>query len=147
MSLLYADPSAIVRAYFADEPDHPELRAMLLEGPEPVVVSEIGRVELASAVMSAARSGRLPAWRRLLDRIDADCGIHGPISLLALRSDVIMPVTHRLVIDHRLRTLDAMHLAVAIEECPALASDNVVVFVTRDELQAEAARELGLAVR
>jgi hypothetical protein len=66
--------------------------------------------------------------------------------LLRLRSDVIVPLAHRLVLDHRLRTLDALHLAVAIEECPVLAHGDDVSFVTRDEEQATAARALGFHV-
>ncbi len=147
MSLLYADPSALVRAYFADEPDHASLRSLLLEGAEPVVTSELARVELASAVRAASRAGRLRKWRGLLARIDADCGEEGPLTLLALRPAVVLEPAYRLVLEHRLRTLDAVHLAVALAECPALADGEEVVFVTRDEEQAAAAAAVGLAVR
>lgn len=57
MSLLYADTSALVRAYFANEPEHKELSARLLEGDEAVVSSEITRLEFASAVSAAERGG------------------------------------------------------------------------------------------
>jgi len=147
VSLLYADTSALLRAYFADEPDHALLRAALLEGDEPVVTSELTRVELASAIRGAAAAGRLPRWRELLDRIDADCGEDGPIDLLALRPHVVLPTAHRLVLDQRLRTLDAIHLAVAVEECPELADGEGVAFVTRDSDQRIAATEVGLTVR
>jgi len=46
-----------------------------------------------------------------------------------------------------LRTLDAIHLAVCTEECPDLAGDDEIIFVTRDSGQARAARALGLTVR
>lgn len=147
MSLLYADTSALLRAYFADEPEHAELRAMLLEGEEPVVTTELTRVELASAVRAAASAGRFRRWRALLARIDADCGEDGPIALLRLRPEAILPAAYRLVLEHRLRTLDALHLAVALEECPALAGGEDVVFVTRDGQQAAAAEAVGLPVR
>ena len=147
MSLLYADTSAIVRAYFADEPDHQDLRGLLLEGPEPVVTSEVSRVELAGAVRGASRAGRLRRWRGLLARIDADCAEEGPITLLALRPGVVLPAAYRLVLEHSLHTLDAVHLAVALEECPALAQDEEIVFVTRDEGQAGAATALGFTLR
>jgi uncharacterized protein len=148
VSLLYADTSALLGAYFADEPDHALLRATLLEGDEPVVTSELTRAEIASAVRGAAAAGRLPRWRALLDRIDADCAEDGPIALLALRPRVVLPTAHRLVLDHRLRTLDAIHLAVAVEECPELAGDGEdVAFVTRDRDQGIAATALGLTVR
>ena len=139
---------SLLRAYFADEPDHALLRATLLEGDEPVVTSELTRVEVASAVRGAATAGRLPRWRELLDRIDADCGEDGPVALLAVRPLVVLPTAHRLVLEHRLRTLDAIHLAVAVEECPELAGDGEgVTFVTRDSDQGTAATALGLTVR
>jgi predicted nucleic acid-binding protein len=147
VSLLYADTSALLRAYFADEPEHSEFRAMLLEGEEPVVTAELARVEIASAVRAAARAGRLRRWRGLLARIDADCQEDGPIALLRLRPEAVLPVAYRLVLERRLRTLDAVHLAVALEEGPALAGAEELVLVTRDEDQAVAAEALGLPVR
>lgn len=147
MSLLYADASALIRAYFADEPEHAELRAMLLEGDEPVVTSEVSRVELASAVRAAAGGGRITRWRGLLARIDADCQQDGPVALLRLRPQVILPTAYRLVLERRLRTLDAIHVAVAVEECPPLAGGDDVVFVTRDDSQGAAATALGFARR
>lgn len=146
MSLLYADTSALVRAYFADEPGHAVLRVRLLEGREPVVTSAIARVELASAVRAAASGRRLGRWRDVLARIDADLAEGGRIDPIELRPDVILPAAYRLVVDYRLRTLDAIHLAVCAEECPALAGDDDIVFVTRDRPQADAARALGFAV-
>jgi uncharacterized protein len=145
MSLLYADTSALLRAYFVDEPDHETLRAQLLEGEDPVITSEITRVEIASAIRAAARAGRLHQWQDLLARIDADAGEEGPLTLIALRSSVVLPTAHRLVLQHRLRTLDALHLAVALEEAPALADEEGVIFVTRDADQATAAAAVGLS--
>jgi uncharacterized protein len=147
VTLLYADTSALIRAYFLDEPDHAALRSLLLEGDDPVVASEITRVEIASAIRAAATAGRFPRWRQLLARVDSDCGEAGPIALLAFRSHVVLPTAYQLVLDHRLRTLDAVHLAVAIEECPALAGEGEVAFVTRDRDQAAAAEAVGFSVR
>lgn len=147
MSLVYADTSALLRAYFADEPDHAGLRAMLLEGGEPVVTSELARMELASAVRAAATAGRLRRWRGVLARFDADCQDDGPIALLRLRPEVVLPTAYELVLKHRVRTLDALHLAAAVEECPALAPGEAVVFVTRDANQAATAVALGLVGR
>jgi predicted nucleic acid-binding protein len=147
VTLLYADTSAILRAYFADESDHDALRAGLLEGTDPVVTSEVARVELASAVRSAAAAGRLKRWRGVLARMDADCGPNGPITLLALRSDPILTRSRSLVLEHRVRTLDAIYLAVALVECPSLSGEGGTAFVTRDEDQAAAASRLGFEVR
>lgn len=137
----------LLRAYFADEPEHDELRSMLLEGEEPVVTSEVSRVEMASAIRAAARGGRLRRWRTVLARIDVDCQQDGPIALLRLRPEVVFPAAYVLVLERRLRTLDAIHLAVAAEECPSLAGDDDIVFVTRDHDQAAAAATLGFERR
>jgi len=146
VTLLYADSSALARAYLADEADHALLRELLLGGSELVVTSEVGRLELATAVRAAHRAGRLPRWQDLLGRIDVDCGEEGPLTLLALRPDVVLRAAYQLVLEHRLRTLDAIHLAVALEECPPLADGDDIVFVTRDTDQAAAASAAGLAV-
>ena len=145
MSLIYADTSALVRAYFPDEPDHADMRTLLLEGNEPVVTSEIARLELASAARAASSGGRLSRWSELLARIDLDLAEGGPIGPIGLRPDLILPAAYRLVVEHRLRTLDAIHLAVCVEECPAFAGDDTIIFVTRDREQAAAARARGLA--
>jgi hypothetical protein len=142
---LYADTSALVRAYFADEPDHGLLRGMLLEGLEPVVTSELARVEFASAVAAAVRAGRLSEARVVLGRFDADCGDDGPLTLLRLEPEAVLTLGYELAGDHRLRTLDAIHLAVALTDAVDLAAGEKVTVVTRDENQATAARATGLA--
>lgn len=146
MRLLYADSSAIIRAYFADEADHDQLRALLLEGAEAVMTSELARVELAGAVRSAHRAHRLRRPGSLLARIDADCGPDGPIALLCLEPSKVLPLAYRLVGEHPLRTLDAIHVAVAFEEAGVLAHDQEMAFVTRDQNQARAARAIGLTI-
>jgi predicted nucleic acid-binding protein len=146
MTLLYADTSALVCAYLEDEKDHARLRDRLLEGSDPVVTSELARLELASAIRAAARARRLRRSPGLLARIDADHGENGPIALLRLRAAAVLPVAYNLLLEHRLRTLDAIHLAVALEECPVLAGDDDVVFVTRDERQAVAAAAVGFSL-
>jgi predicted nucleic acid-binding protein len=133
-----------VRAYFADEPEHDELRSRLLEGEEAVVSSELTRVEFASAIAVAARGERLRDPRLFLDRFDADCGDDGPIALLRLDPEQVLPFAYRLVTEHDLRTLDAVHLAVAATSATVLATGESVVLVTRDERQAAAATAMGL---
>jgi predicted nucleic acid-binding protein len=147
MSLLYADSSALLRAYFADEDEHLELRSLLLEAHEQVVTSEITRLELASAVRSAYSAGRVARSRDLLGRIEGDLADDGPISPIELRADVILPAAYRFILEHRLRLLDAIHLAVCVEDCPGISGGDEVVFVTRESDQAKAARALGLEVR
>ena len=147
MSLLYADSSALLRAYFADEDEHIELRSLLLGEREPVVTSEITRLELASAVRSAYSAGRVARSSDLLGRIEGDLAEDGAISPIDLRADAVIPTAYRFVLEHRLRPLDAIHLAVFAEDCPALAGDDEIIFVTRDVDQAKAARALGFTVR
>ena len=144
MTVLYADTSAIVRAYFVDEPDHKQLRELLLDGTDAVVSSELARVEMASAIAAAARTLRLKQPHVILDRFDADCGDDGPLALLRLDPDVTLPLAYRMVSEHRLRTLDAIHLAVALVDAAELAGGDSVCVVTRDNDQAAAARALGL---
>lgn len=146
MTLLYADTSAVVRAYFVDEAEHAELRKLLIGGPDPVVTSELTRVEFASAVSSASRALRVAEPRAVLDRFDLDCGEDGAFTLLRLDSQVVLPLARKLVSEQRLRTLDAIHLAVALTDATALAAGEPVMFVTRDNQQAAAAKALGLLV-
>ena len=146
MSLLYADSSALVGAYLPDEREHALLRALLLEGRESVVTSMLARLEVASALIAAARAGRLSGPRAMLDRFDASCE-EGVITLIQFDSERILPRALDVIFDHRLRTLDAVHLAVLLEDVLKLAGGEDVVLVTRDAVQAAAARALGLDVR
>ncbi len=145
MALIYADTSAIVRAYFADERDHAQLNT-LLTGPDPIVTSELTRVEFTSAVSAAYRSRRTANPNVVLDRFDLDCGQDGLVTLLRLDAQVVLPLARKLVIEQVVRTLDAIHLAVALTDATALAGGDSLVFLTRDNQQAAAAKELGLAV-
>ena len=146
MSVFYADTSAVIRAYFADEPDHEPLRHLLLEGSDPVVTSELTRVEFASAVTAAYRAHRVTQPNAVLGRFDADCGDDGALTLLRLNPRTALPLARQLVIDQRLRTLDAIHLAVALTEATTLAAGEPVTLVTRDQRQAAAATAQGLTV-
>jgi hypothetical protein len=147
VSILYADTSAVVRAYFRDEPDHGELRGLLLEGDEPVVTSELTRIEFAGAVTAAFRAARTEGADDLLARFDVDCGDDGVITLLRLDPATAFPAAQRLVTEHVLRTLDAIHVAVALTDVTKLAAGEPVELVTRDKRQAAAAAALGLLVR
>lgn len=144
--LYYVDTSALVRAYFSGEPDHHQLRRLLLEGDAPVVTSALTRVEFASAIAAAGRAGRLRRQRVVLDRFDVDCGDGGPLTLLDFDAASALPLARRLVRAHPVRTLDAIHLAVALTEARELAAGAPVSMVTRDKAQAAAAESLGLGL-
>lgn len=122
------------------------LRAMLVTGDSAVFSSQLSAVELESAVRAAMRDGRLAEGDALLARFDSDCGEDGWLSLLALRPEVVLPSARRLVATHRLRALDAIHLAVAREELVHLGGGTPLVFVTRDRQQATAATDLGFSL-
>ncbi|MEV5299567.1 type II toxin-antitoxin system VapC family toxin [Amycolatopsis methanolica] len=147
MTALYADTSAVVGAFLADEPGHADLRELLLSGRHRVLTSELTRVEFASAMTAAKRTGRIPDGRQFLNQFDEDArtGLLGVIPLVASR---ILPAARRLVMDnHPLRTLDAIHLAVALNDTAALTDGEPIVMVTRDQRQADVAKAHGLEVR
>jgi len=128
----------------SDEPDHNELRRQLLEGVEPVVTSELAYVELTAAIAAAGRAGRLRRPTLFLHRFEADCSDEGPIALLRLEPERVLDRARGLLVEHPLRTLDAIHLAVALLTAMELAAGEPLVFVTRDADQASAATALGL---
>ncbi len=139
MSVLYADSSALARIYLGDEPGWQELESLLFQPATPVATSELSGVELAGAAKGAERAGRIDDAEVVLATVDGDFDTQ--IELIQLDSDRILPAARRLVMSFRLRALDAIHLAVALE-----LRDNVdddVVFVTRDADQATAAKALG----
>ena len=68
--MLYADTSALIRAYLPDEPGHRALRSRLREGSEGVLTSELAIIELASAVRRARRGRRIRQAEAVLARID-----------------------------------------------------------------------------
>ncbi len=142
MGVHYADTSALARLYLRDEPESDMLIELLLVSSESVITSELARTELARAVKSAERAGRLRDAAPALERIDAHLGTK--IALIEFRSETILPGARDLVLQHRLNTLDAIHLAVAIEESETLGEP--IIFVTRDDEQSIAALELGLEV-
>jgi uncharacterized protein len=146
MPLLYADTSAVVGAYFPDEADHKTLNRLLVAGDDPVVTSELTRLEFATAVAAAHRGKRITDPEAMLADFEADCAEDGPFTLLNLDSTKMLPLARRLVTDYPLRSLDALHLATAIIRSPALAGGEVVAMVTRDQRQAAAAKACGLLV-
>ncbi|WP_435581454.1 type II toxin-antitoxin system VapC family toxin [Amycolatopsis thermoflava] len=148
MTVLYADTSAVVRAFLPDEPEHEQMIELLLDNEDLVLTSELTRVEFASAMATAWNNGRIRDATLALARFDAEAGGDGALSLVPLVPQVIMPAAYRLVSDHHsLHTLDAIHLAVALHDTAGLADGEPVVMVTRDQRQADAAKAHGLEVR
>lgn len=147
MSALYVDTSAVARAYLADEADHGELRALLFESEHLVLTSELTRVEFASAITAAKRQGRIPDGTEFLAQFDEDTK-QGMLNLIPLAPERIMPAARRIVLDNQpVRTLDAIHLAVAMQDALRFTGGVPVAMVTRDQRQADAAKAHGLEVR
>ncbi len=72
------------------------------------------------------------------------CGLAAERPSLREVTDRVFPLAYRLLTEHDLRTLDALHLAVASTSATALAGADSVVLVTRDDRQAAAAAAMGL---
>jgi predicted nucleic acid-binding protein len=144
--MLYADTSAIIRAYMNDEPEQAALERLLLRAAEPVLTLEIARVEFGGAMVRAVRAGRVRRADELIRRFDRDCGESAGIALVPLDRDPMLRDAHRLSVAYGLRALDAMHVAAAITESRRWPGPGPLRFVTRDEDQAAAARTEGLAI-
>jgi uncharacterized protein len=126
--VIYLDSSALMKLVRGED-ETPALREWLASRPEqPVVTSELGRVEVLRAARRAG--GQVLAEARAvvgdldlvpLDRATQDiaCDVGGPL----------------------LRTLDALHLASAL-----LLGDGLTAFVAYDHRLSEAAVAAGLRV-
>jgi uncharacterized protein len=129
MAVFYADASALVKLV-REEPESPALRAYVAGAD--LVSSELIVTEIPRAARRAAIHDRALSLELLLERtahlIDA----------LALRpvDQPLLAVAGALT-EPALRTLDAIHVASAVELEPA-------AFVTYDERQAATARLAGL---
>jgi len=129
MAVFYADASALVKLV-REEPESPALRAYVAGAD--LVSSELIVTEIPRAARRAAIHDRALSLELLLERAS------DLIAALALR-----PIDHALLTvagalaEPALRTLDAVHVASAVELDPA-------TFVTYDERQAAAARLAGL---
>jgi predicted nucleic acid-binding protein len=139
LSVLYTDTSALARAYLGDEPGSRLLESMLLKSDSAVTTSELSRVELARVMTAAERARTVRDAADLLLLIDSD--LDRAVGLIPLQPETVLPEARRIVIEHRVRTLAAIHLAVALELRDVV--DDDVVFVTRDADQAAAAKALG----
>lgn len=147
MTVLYVDTSALVTAYLQDEPEHDRFRKMLLEGDAAIMTSDFTRVEFASAMTAAKRTGRIPDPGLVQAHFDHLTSPDGDLVLIPFNPDRVIPAAKRLVMDnYPVRTLDAIHIAVAMHDTVELARGEPVTFVTCDQRQAEAAKANGFEV-
>ena len=126
--LVYLDASAIVKLV-RREPESRALLAALRSWPERVT-SVVSAVEVPRAVRRAGADARsLRRADRVLDRL----GLVELDAPVRARAAALEPAV--------LRTLDAIHIATALELAP-----DVETLITYDRRQARSARSAGLAV-
>jgi uncharacterized protein len=142
--LVYIDSSVLVRAYLPDEKGHEEARA-LLDGVEHLLVTSTWTVvETTSALARAARGLRVEDLDAVLAVLAADTGDDGPVTLLRGDAVRVEQASTRIVRDHAIRSLDALHQAVALlAAVPLLEPEQRLGFATRDDAQRAAAEALG----
>jgi predicted nucleic acid-binding protein len=148
MRVYFLDTSVFLRAYMEDEAGHDEAVQLLTSG-EQLIGSELLRVEAASAMRGAQRGGRAPAdvALEILSEMESDTGAAGVVELIDFDGPRTLARALALVLDHPIRALDAVHVAVADLEGRRLADDDAeLVFATHDDRQREVARAIGLAV-
>ncbi|WP_156251827.1 type II toxin-antitoxin system VapC family toxin [Pseudactinotalea terrae] len=123
----YLHTSALVKLVIA-EVETPALRGWLAEGHRDFVASDLARTELMRAVRRGAPDRVLRA-RTVLD------------SVSLLRLDTTTYESAGRIDPENLRSLDALHLASALE-----LGDELDAMVTYDDRLAEAARQNGVPV-
>lgn len=139
--IAYLDSSVLARAYLADEDGHQQAQALLLDPQIALVTGTWTRIEVAGALVRAARSGRGDE-PGLLELLDSD--LAGAISVLSAPQEQIETVALKLVREHALRAMDAWHLAVAkLTIPPLLDPSESPAFCSRDQAQRDVAAQLG----
>ena len=130
MALFYADASALVKLV-RDEPESRALRTFIADAD--LVSSELVLAELPRAIRrAAAHDPKLPLDEligRARDLVDA-------VALLPI--DTVLLTAAGALAEPALRTLDAIHVAAAVDLSPLDA------FLSYDERQSAAARLAGL---
>jgi predicted nucleic acid-binding protein len=148
MAIRFIDTSVFVRAYMSDEARNDEAMSILI-GRDRLVASALLGVESVAAIRAAQRSGRVPqsVADDVLAAIEDDTSSSGVVELIPLDGLTTLERARQIVFDHPVRTLGAVHLAVAVREGRLLAEpDEELVFTTFDDRQRDAARALGLSV-
>jgi predicted nucleic acid-binding protein len=147
--IVFVDTSALGSAYLGDEADGQWIADVIIDGEDPVVVSQLADIEFAGLLVRARADRRLDA-AGLRERLDAYAGHtadSGPIGVVPLTGDTISRA-RQLVLrapdQHPVRTLDALQLASA--DLVSESSNEDVVLLTVDRQQARAAENLGFAL-
>lgn len=142
--IVYLDSSIFARAYLPDEPGHRAARALLGSDEFVLVSGTWTRVEVPAALSRAALGGRLDA-RPAIKAFDHDFAEDGRVTPLTTPQLGLEQAARAIAVEHRLRSLDALHIAVANLCLPALGvqPNDARGFATRDGRQAEVAEAYG----
>ncbi len=137
--MLYFDTSALL-PYYRHEARSDAVEQLLLSG-EPVLISDLTRVEFASALARWVRTQEIeePHAQRISRRFDEDIRESRFIRCRNTPSQMDLAAQWLLTRTTSLRTLDALHLACA-------ATENATL-VTLDEVLHTAAGTFGVSVR
>lgn len=142
-ALAYLDPSVLVRSYLADEPGHRSARD-LIEGDTLLVTATFALVEAVSALSRAGRRRHLPEIDILIGKLYEEVSADGPIMLTRPDPAETENAAVTLVRHHDLRSMEAMHLAVAgLAVRPLAAPGEPVGFASACPDQLDAAQRLG----
>jgi uncharacterized protein len=136
--LAYFDTSALVKRYVVEEGTLGVRRLLRRYG---VISSAIFQVEIYSALPRRKTEGRLSdvALQRVLRRVRADAASWPLVAIV----DEVLALARDRILEHPLRSLDAIHVASA----EVIRREGMPLpFVTADARQAAAASALGLDV-
>ena len=147
--VVYLDSSVLARAYLPDEHGHEDAVKLLLDEDAAAVTGTWTRVEVAGALVRAARRGRRTPKQigAALAVLEGDLGHEGPVTVIGGDQRDIEARALEFVVEHGLRAMDAWHLAVADLTVPGLAERGEPFgFASRDAEQARVAELLGFAL-
>jgi predicted nucleic acid-binding protein len=142
-AFIYVDSSVLVRSYLADEPGHEEARA-LIEGDKLLITATFTLVEVMSTLFRARKVKRLPDVDVLIEKLYEEASPDGPINLARPDPAATESAALTIVRHYSVRTLEAMHLAVAdLAARPLAEPGEEIGFATFCDAQRHAARALG----
>ncbi len=135
----YFDTSAIVKRYHREKGT--EKVDEIIDGDGEIYISTIAIAETISVFTRLSNEGVIndKKYRRIMEIFFSDVeNRYVPVPL----SDELIIATIEMIEKHNLRTLDAMHLAVAIDICP----ERDCVFVSADKKLLSAAKNEGFEI-
>jgi len=144
--IVYVDSSVLARGYLPDEAGHGDAVSLIYQSAHPLVTAAWTVVEVTSALSRAHRGHRVGNLDAVLTLLGMDTDEDGVIALLRADPVATEVRTTQIARDHAIRSLDALHLAVAeLAARPLAGPGEPVAFVSGDKAQRTAARALGFA--